>query len=65
MDENSLEYKNAINNIKIKLNIFNKAHEIAHYNRKHFWSNKFYDFLLNEAIQNLNKAKIELASKRV
>lgn len=65
IDKNSVEYKNTINNIKIKLEVFNKAHNIAYENRKYFWSDDFYNRLMNEAIKNLEQAKLELSSKRV
>lgn len=41
------------------------AHDIAADNRKYFWSNEFYNLLINEAVENLERAKLELASKRV
>lgn len=48
-----------------KLNIFNQAHSIAQYNREYFWSNEFYNLLIDEAVTNLTKSKIELAAKCV
>ncbi len=48
-----------------KIQMFEKAHSIALENRKHFWSDEFYNIILNEAIQNLDIAKAELASKNI
>lgn len=63
--EGSAEYINACNNIKRKLNVFNEAHAIALENRKYFWSEDFYNLLINEALDNLELAKTELASKSI
>ena len=51
--------------IQGKLKKFNQAHAIAQKNRKYFWSNDFYNLLMNEVIGNLEQAKLELAAKRV
>ena len=64
-DKESAEYNNACNNIKTKLNVFDQAHAIALDNRKYFWSEDFYNLLINEALNNLELAKWELASKSV
>jgi hypothetical protein len=51
--------------IQKKLDLFNQAHGVAFNNRSYFWSNEFYNLLINEAISNLNNAKAKLESKRV
>ena len=51
--------------IQEKLELISQAHDIAIENRSYFWSDKFYNRLLTEAVENLTKAKIELATKRV
>ena len=48
-----------------KIQMFDQAHNIALENRKYFWSDRFYELILNEAIHNLNNAKIQLASKNI
>lgn len=42
-----------------------QAHSIAVENKRYFWSDRFYNLIFNEAIENLERAKLELASKRV
>ena len=64
-DRNSIEFFNEEKKIPIKLNMFDQAHEIAQHNRKYFWSNDFYNTVTNEAIDNLERAKLELRSKRI
>ena len=51
--------------IPVKLAMFDQAHEIAQENRKYFWSDKFYQIVLKEAIDNLESAKTELSSKSI
>ena len=51
--------------IQEKIKMLNKAHDIALNNRKHFWSDEFYNLLISEAVGNLERAKLELASKRI
>ena len=51
--------------IQKKLELFNSAHKDAMENRRYFWSDDFYNLLLEEAEKNLNDAKIELASKHI
>ena len=51
--------------IQKKLELFNQAHAIALENRNYFWSDDFYNLLINEAVENLYSAKLELASKCV
>ena len=51
--------------IQKKLELFNSAHKDAMENRRHFWSDDFYNLLLDEAAENLNFAKKELASKHI
>ena len=58
-------YPIAETQIQEKLKKFNQAHAIAQKNREYFWSNDFYNLLMNEAIDNLEQATVELASKRV
>ena len=48
-----------------KIKMFEQAHSIAIKNREYFWSDIFHDLLIKEAIDNLEAAKLELASKRV
>lgn len=64
-EEGSAEHQNACDNIKRKLNSFDLAHTIALENRKYFWSDEFYNLLINEALSNLDMAKKELASKSI
>jgi hypothetical protein len=47
------------------IDVFSKAHEIAEHNRKHFWSQEFYNLLIQEAVDNLECAKLELSSKNI
>jgi len=47
------------------LNLFSHAHKIAEYNRQYFWSDEFYSLVLSESFDNLEQAKLELASKSV
>lgn len=63
--ENSLEYNLGMKNIYKKLEMFEQAHVIAKRNRDYFWSDQFYNRVFNEALDNLNLAKIELNSKQV
>jgi hypothetical protein len=48
-----------------KIKMFEQAHSIAIKNREYFWSDRFYNLIINEAVDNLEAAKLELASKRV
>ena len=48
-----------------KIQMFEQAHNIAQKNRQYFWSDEFYNQLINEAVENLENAKKQLASKRV
>lgn len=64
-DRNSLDFINEEKKIPKKLDMFNEAHDIAIQNRKYFWSNDFYNRLMNESIDNLERAKLELRSKRI
>ena len=59
----SPEYQAELENIPEKLSMFAEAHNIALENRKYFWSDLFYNRLINEAIDNLEHAKLELSSK--
>ena len=59
------KYHQELNEFNQKLEMFEHAHDIAAQNRKYFWSDQFYNRLINEAIDNLEQAKQELASKRV
>ena len=63
--EGSIEYINAFKNIEKKLLMFKKAHNIAEQNRKYFWSDQFYNRVIDEAVDNLECAKLELASKSI
>jgi hypothetical protein len=62
MMELSLLYSDGVEN-KEALDLFNQAHEIAYENRKYFWSDKFYQTVMREALDNLEFAKAELSSK--
>lgn len=64
-DKGTWEYKEGCKNIKRKLDIFGQAHNIAMENRKYFWSDEFHNVVLNEAFDNLEQAKLELASMSV
>lgn len=64
-EEGSDEYIQAFKGIENKMQTFESAEEIADQNRKYFWSNNFYNKIINEAVNNLETAKLELASKRV
>jgi hypothetical protein len=48
-----------------KIKMFEQAHSIAIKNREYFWSDRFYNLIINEAVDNLEAAKLELASKRI
>jgi hypothetical protein len=64
-DKNSLEYKQKIEIINQKLDMYNQAHVIAQRNRNYFWSDEFYNLVIKEALDNLNTAKDELKSKQI
>lgn len=61
----SIEYQKELENVPVKIDMFSQAHKIAEKNRKYFWSDQFYNRLMNEAIDNLEHAKLELRSKRI
>jgi hypothetical protein len=64
-DKNSIEFTLEEQKIPAKLQMFEAAHTIAQRNREYFWSDEFYNQLLNEACQNLEVAKKQLAAAQV
>ena len=64
-DEGIKDIKDYNRDFQQSLQQLQLAHDIAQNNRKHFWSDEFYNLLISEAVSNLERAKLELASKRV
>ena len=64
-EKDSAEYEVSNINISRKLKMFDKAHRIALKNRQYFWSKKFYNLVISEAISNLDVAKKHLTSMNI